>query len=115
MKTVKLECRFQRAIAGLESWRLFPRDHCIFCGHGEYGNQTDSPGAHELDCIYMAALSKPTPPDPPITRNLSTPENRAYWKFVEDTAAEVAKWPCWMRLEPPCGICDSCVGKHENI
>jgi hypothetical protein len=26
-----------------------------------------------------------------------TPEQRAYWEFIERTAAEVNQWPEWMR------------------
>lgn len=26
-----------------------------------------------------------------------TPEQRAYWDFIEKTAAEVNQWPEWMR------------------
>lgn len=32
-----------------------------------------------------------------IRRNLSTPENRAFWEGVEKSAAEVATWPAWKR------------------
>lgn len=32
-----------------------------------------------------------------IIRNMSTPESRAFWKSAEETAAEVATWPCWKR------------------
>jgi hypothetical protein len=31
-----------------------------------------------------------------MKRNLSTAENRAYWKYVKDTAKEVSHWPKWM-------------------
>ena len=33
----------------------------------------------------------------PVTRNLSTPESRAFWVACEATAAEVATWPDWKR------------------
>ena len=33
----------------------------------------------------------------PIGRNLSTPENRAFWAHVDKCVAEVATWPAWKR------------------
>jgi hypothetical protein len=32
-----------------------------------------------------------------IMRNTSTVEDRRYWKFVDQTAQEVASWPNWMK------------------
>lgn len=42
------------SIATLESWKLFPRDHCIFCGHDEYGASPTSSLAHYETCAYLA-------------------------------------------------------------
>lgn len=32
-----------------------------------------------------------------VVRDMSTPENRAFWGDVERAAAEVATWPAWER------------------
>lgn len=32
-----------------------------------------------------------------LKRNTDDPEARAYWEFVDKTAAEVATWPAWKR------------------
>jgi hypothetical protein len=34
-----------------------------------------------------------------LRKRTDTPELRAYWQFVEETAAEVATWPAWKRGE----------------
>lgn len=34
-----------------------------------------------------------------IRRNLSTPEQREFWRTAEEAAKEVAKWPAWKRGE----------------
>lgn len=34
---------------------------------------------------------------PKLKRDLSTPENREFWAFVDAAAEEVAKWPDSMR------------------
>jgi hypothetical protein len=31
-----------------------------------------------------------------LIKNKTTEENRAYWKFVEETAEQVRHWPKWM-------------------
>lgn len=32
-----------------------------------------------------------------IKRNLKTEESRTFWKFVDDTRAEVSLWPAWRK------------------
>ncbi len=46
-----------------------------------------------------------------LVRNMDTEEHRAYWRFIEECAAEVATWPCWMRGCPGCNECDRGDGK----
>lgn len=41
-----------------------------------------------------------------LRRNINTEEARAYWRFIDETAAEVATWPCWKRGCPGCSECD---------
>jgi hypothetical protein len=32
-----------------------------------------------------------------VVKNKTTKENREFWEYCEQVAAEVAKWPAWMR------------------
>ena len=32
-----------------------------------------------------------------MKRDMSTNENKSYWKFVEKTSQEVSSWPVWKR------------------
>ncbi len=32
-----------------------------------------------------------------IKRDLSTKDNREFWKFVDKTSAEIEKWPEWKK------------------
>jgi hypothetical protein len=50
--------------------------------------------------------AKPSTPSAPqaakpvqLERNMSTPESREYWDFVEKTAAKVREWPEWKRRQ----------------
>jgi hypothetical protein len=46
---------------------------------------------------------------------MADPEARAYWKFAEKTAAEVATWPAWKRGEKmsESGKCVKCAGSGK--
>lgn len=44
-----------------------------------------------------------------LTKDKSTPDNRAYWNYVETTAAEVRSWPAWKR-----GECSSFSAAHTE-
>lgn len=60
-----------------------------------------------------------------VVKNKRTQEEREYWAYVEEVAAEVAKWPCWMKggHQPigsddcrgvVCNVCGEEVTKLEN-
>jgi len=34
-----------------------------------------------------------------VRRRFDTPEALAFWKHVDETAAEVATWPAWKRVQ----------------
>lgn len=36
-------------------------------------------------------------PPQKIIRRMDTPESRAFWKGVKETAAQVRTWPAWQR------------------
>jgi hypothetical protein len=40
-----------------------------------------------------------------LKRNLSTPENREFWKSIDETARQVEHWPKWMGGEGKSPIC----------
>lgn len=40
-----------------------------------------------------------------MTRNLNTPENRAFWDFVRETAERVRHWPKWAGGEGIAPVC----------
>ena len=35
----------------------------------------------------------------PISKDKSNEGNKDYWRFVEETSLDVAKWPAWLRVE----------------
>jgi hypothetical protein len=35
----------------------------------------------------------------PISKDKSNEANKNYWRFVEETSLDVAKWPAWLRVE----------------
>jgi hypothetical protein len=37
----------------------------------------------------------------PMSKDKSNQDNRKYWKFVEETSQQVAKWPQWLRGTSP--------------
>jgi len=51
-----------------------------------------------------------------LTRDMSTKENREYWKYVKDTAREVRSWPAWKRgeAELPDNHGDTLMNKYEE-
>jgi len=46
-------------------------------------------------------ILRPAPEESEIKMNLSTPDNREFWKFVCDTAEIVRNWPAWKRGGKP--------------
>ena len=56
-----------------------------------------------------------------IKIGLSDPEAQLTWKHIEETAADVRKWPCWKRNVqcpgdgcPNCKKCPHCNGRGYN-
>ena len=51
-----------------------------------------------------------------LTKDMSTPENRSFWKYVEDTAHEVRSWPAWKRgqAELPNNHGDTLMDKYDK-
>lgn len=49
------------------------------------------------------------------TRNMSTPESRAFWEGCEERARDVERWPCWKRGVACPGSCCKCTPLSTSI
>lgn len=81
-----------------------PAIHCEHANEVPYTCPCDA----ECYCKEHTCRSRVSNPPGRVTRNMSTPESRAFWEGCEERAREVAEWPCWKRGVACPGRCCKC-------
>lgn len=77
---------------------------CVHCGEDRLAHMHHRDVCNS-DCRHCRNYTEVTVPK--ITRNMSTPESRAFWEGIEERAREVEKWPCWKRSLDGIGACEN--------
>lgn len=93
--------------AAIEAWRLVPDEvrQAVLMETRSGNVRPYMVAAKLLDAcaeVDRQDMLEETPANIPVvsglSRDMSTPENRAFWAHVEKNAAEVATWPEWKKV-----------------